>query len=133
MLRGEIGMYSVITVSTCLENPLITRSPLGVAISVRYTRDSVAARTVGRYLRLAKPAISTTGIEEGEAPKPAISITWKQAGEDESKPAISIAGITAGRRSYCEPLAEAIAAIRRFICLDRVHTRMFIKIFIFVI
>src|SRR6266404_376819 len=50
--------------------------------------------TVGRYLRLAKPAISTTGVEEGEA----------------SKPAISIAGITAGRRSYCEPLAEAIAA-----------------------
>src|ERR1700722_3980587 len=35
--------------------------------------------TVGWYLRLAKPAISTTGI-------------------------------TAGRRSYCEPLAEAIGA-----------------------
>jgi transposase len=51
--------------------------------------------TVGRYLRLAKPAISITG---------------KQAGEDESKPAISITGITAGRRSYCQPLAEAIGA-----------------------
>jgi predicted transcriptional regulator len=66
--------------------------------------------TVGRYLRLAKPAISTTSVEEGEAPKPAIPITGKQAREDESKPAISIAGITTGRRSYCEPLAEAIAA-----------------------
>jgi predicted transcriptional regulator len=66
--------------------------------------------TVGRYLRLAKPAISTTGVEEDEAPKPAIPITGKQAGEDESKPAISIAGITAGCRSYCEPLAEVIAA-----------------------
>jgi hypothetical protein len=40
---------------------------------------------------LAKPAISTTGVEEGEAPKPAIPITGKQAGEGESKPAISIA------------------------------------------
>jgi len=66
--------------------------------------------TVGRYLRLAKPAIPTTGVEEGAAAKPAISITGKQAGQDESKPAISITGIGAGRRSYCEPLTEAIAA-----------------------
>ena len=43
--------------------------------------------TVGRYLRLAKPAISTTGIEE--------------AGE--AKPAISIAGNGVGRKSQCEP------------------------------
>jgi hypothetical protein len=50
--------------------------------------------TVGRYLRLAKPAISTTGAEEGAAAKPAISIT----------------DIGAGRRSYCEALAEVIAA-----------------------
>jgi transposase len=66
--------------------------------------------TVGRYLRLAKPAISTAGAEEGAAAKPAISITGKQAREEESKPAISIAGITPGRRSYCQPLAEAITA-----------------------
>jgi predicted transcriptional regulator len=51
--------------------------------------------TVGRYLRLSKPAISITGKEQGDA---------------ESKPAISITGIGAGRRSHCEPLAEAIAA-----------------------
>jgi predicted transcriptional regulator len=66
--------------------------------------------TVGRYLRLAKPAISTAGAEEGAAAKPAISITGKQAREEESKPAISIAGITPGRRSYCQPLAKAITA-----------------------
>jgi len=50
--------------------------------------------TVGRYLRLAKPAIPTTGAEEGASSKPAISIT----------------GIGAGRRSQCEPLADVIAA-----------------------
>ena len=51
--------------------------------------------TVGRYLRL---------------PKPAISITGNLAGKEESKPAISIAGTGAGRRSRCEGLAEVIAA-----------------------
>src|ERR1700724_4580465 len=51
--------------------------------------------TVGRYLRL---------------PKPAISITGNLAGKEESKPALSIAGIGAGRRSRCEGLAEVIAA-----------------------
>ena len=66
--------------------------------------------TVGRYLRLAKPAIVTTGDEEGAGAKPAIPITGNQAGQDESKPAISITGIASGRRSYCEPLAEEIAA-----------------------
>jgi transposase len=50
--------------------------------------------TVGRYLRLAKPAISTTGIE----------------GVGKAKPTISTAGKSAGRRSQCEPLAEAIGA-----------------------
>jgi hypothetical protein len=59
---------------------------------------------------LAKPAISTAGVEEGEAAKPAISITGKLAEKSEPKPAISITGTAAGRRSYCEPLAEAIAA-----------------------
>jgi hypothetical protein len=47
----------------------------------------IDGETVGRYLRLAKPAISTTGIEE--------------AGE--AKPAISIAGNGVGRKSQCEP------------------------------
>ena len=47
---------------------------------------------VGRYLRLAKPAIPTTGSEEA----------------CESKPAISTTGSAAGRKSQCEPLLEAI-------------------------
>jgi transposase len=50
--------------------------------------------TVGRYLRLAKPAISTAGIEE----------------PCEAKPAISTTGSLAGRKSQCEPLADAILA-----------------------
>ncbi len=66
--------------------------------------------TVGRYLRLPKPAISAAGFEDGAAPKPAISITGNLAGKEESKPAISIAGTGAGRRSRCEGLAEVIAA-----------------------
>jgi transposase len=76
-----------------------------IASELRINRE-----TVGRYLRLAKPAISTTGVEEGAGAKPAISITGNQAEQDEPKPAISITGVAAGRRSYCEPLAEAIAA-----------------------
>ena len=66
--------------------------------------------TVRRYLRLANPAISIAGSEEGADRKPAISITGKQAGATQSKPAISIAGIGAGRRNRCECLAEVIAA-----------------------
>ena len=66
--------------------------------------------TVGRYLRLPKPTISTTGFEDGETPKPAISITGNLAGKEESKPAISIAGTGAGRRSRCAGLAEIIGA-----------------------
>ncbi len=54
----------------------------------------VNRETVGRYLRLAKPAISTTGFEAS----------------CDVKPAISTAGTVAGRKSQCEPLAEAIAA-----------------------
>jgi transposase len=53
--------------------------------------------TVGRYLllaSLAKPAISTPGVE----------------GDNESKPAISTPGKGVGRRSQCEPLAEVISA-----------------------
>ena len=50
--------------------------------------------TVGRYLRLAKPAISTAGAE----------------GDEEAKPANSTAGKNGGRKSQCEPLFETIAA-----------------------
>jgi predicted transcriptional regulator len=65
--------------------------------------------TVGRYLPLSKPAISTTGFEDGHSPKPAISITGNLAEKRAAKPAISIAGIGAGRRSHCEGFAELIA------------------------
>jgi hypothetical protein len=44
-------------------------------------------QTVGRYLRLAKPAISTAGLEE----------------PFQAKQAISTAGPIAGRDSQCEP------------------------------
>jgi hypothetical protein len=37
-------------------------------------------------------------------------VTGKQAGDTQSKPAISIAGVGAGRRSRCERLAEVIGA-----------------------
>jgi len=50
--------------------------------------------TVGRYLRLGNRAIAIAGSEDGSDRKPAISIT----------------GISAGRRSHCEPLTEVIAA-----------------------
>ena len=55
--------------------------------------------TVRRYLRLAKPAISIAGSEEA-----------RFRGEADRKPAISIAGVGAGRRSRCESLAEVIGA-----------------------
>ena len=65
--------------------------------------------TVRRYLRLAKPAISTAGSEEGADRNPAISTTgFEEAGE--VKPAISTAGNGVGRKSQCEALAEVILA-----------------------
>jgi hypothetical protein len=50
--------------------------------------------TVGRYLRLAKPAISTSGLEEVR----------------DVKPTISTAGNGIGRKSQREPLAKVIIA-----------------------
>ena len=41
------------------------------------------SRDGGRFLRLAKPAISTTGVEKSAAAKPAISITGIGAGAQE--------------------------------------------------
>ena len=76
--------------------------------------------TVGRYLRLAKPAISTTGLaakpaiptagsEAAGEVKPAIPTAgFEEAGEAE--PAISTAGNGVGRKGQCEPLAEVIKA-----------------------
>ena len=50
--------------------------------------------TVGRYFRLAKPSISTTGSEGGK----------------EAKPANATAGKSGGRKSQCEPFFGTIAA-----------------------
>jgi hypothetical protein len=55
----------------------------------------VNRETIGRYLRLSKPAISIIG---------------SLAEKGESKPTISIAGIGAGRRSRYEVFTEVIAA-----------------------
>jgi len=65
--------------------------------------------TVGRYLRLAKPAISTTGLEEAGQAKSAISIAGLEEAS-EVKPAISTVGNGVGRKSQCEPLAAVIMA-----------------------
>ena len=51
--------------------------------------------TVGRYLRLAKPAISITGSPKGQG---------------ESKPANLITGASGGRKSCCEAFTELIDA-----------------------
>jgi predicted transcriptional regulator len=76
----------------------------------RIAKDlGINRETVGRYLRLSKPAISIAGFEDGQSGKPAISITGNLAEKRESKPAISIAGIGAGRRGRCEVFAEVIA------------------------
>jgi DNA replication protein DnaC len=75
-------------------------------------------------LLLAEPAISTAGIEGAGKEKPAISTAGTEGageaepaistagveGTGEAKPAISTAGKSIGRRSQCEPLAEAIMA-----------------------
>ena len=80
--------------------------------------------TVGRYLRLAKPAISTTGLEGAGEAKPAIPTAGSEAAGEvkpaiptagfeeagEAEPAISTAGNGVGRKSQCEPLAEVIKA-----------------------
>jgi hypothetical protein len=74
--------------------------PLNHPLDLRWSQRRIAKElginreTVGRYLRLPKPAISITGSEESEDPKPGISI----------------AGTGAGRRSRCESFAELIAA-----------------------
>jgi len=66
--------------------------------------------TVRRYIGLSKPAISTIGLEDRADRKPAISIAGNEEESSGPKPAISTAGIGAGRKSQCEPLTELIAA-----------------------
>src|SRR6516225_4107009 len=102
------GMSNVLKVS--LQTTIYSLADRGWSQRRIASELGINRETVGRYLRLAKPAILTTGDEEGADAKPAIPITGNQAGQDESKPAISITGVASGRRSYCEPSAEEIAA-----------------------
>jgi hypothetical protein len=104
----SMGMSNVLKVS--LQTTIYSLAQRGWSQRRIAKELGINRETVGRYLRLSKPAISTTGFEDGQSPKPAISITGNLAGKRESKPAISIAGIGAGRRSRCEVFAEAIAA-----------------------
>ena len=91
-MRDQWGMSNVLKVS--LQATIYSLHGRGWSRR-RIARElGINRETVGRYLRLAKPAISTAGLEE--------------AGE--AKPAISTAGNGVGRKSQCEPLAEVIKA-----------------------
>jgi transposase len=91
-MRDQWGMSNSLKVS--LQTTIYSLSDRGWSRR-RIARElGIDRETVGRYLRLAKPAISTAGLEE--------------AGE--AKPAILIAGNGVGRKSQCEPLAEVIKA-----------------------
>jgi transposase len=91
-MQDQWGMSNVLKVS--LQETICTLHGRGWSRR-RIARElGIDRETVGRYLLLAKPAISTTGSEE--------------AGE--VKPAISTAGNGVGRKSQCEPLAEVIVA-----------------------
>src|ERR1700746_789437 len=91
-MQDQWGMSNVLKVS--LQETICTLDGRGWSRR-RIARElGINRETVGRYLLLAKPAISTAGVE----------------GTSEAKPAISIAGKSVGRKSQCEPLAEAIMA-----------------------
>ena len=91
-MRDQWGMSNVLKVS--LQATIYSLHGRGWSRR-RIARElGIDRETVGRYLLLAKPAISTTGVE----------------GTGEAKPAISTAGKGTGRKSQCEPLAEAIMA-----------------------
>lgn len=63
-------------------------------------------KTVGSYVKPAKPAIPTTG----------------SGGANEAKPAISTAGCKAGRRSFCEPHRSVIeVALQAGLSAQRIH------------
>ena len=73
-MQDQWGMSNVLKVS--LEKTICTL--YGRAWSRRRVARELGIdrETVGRYLLLAKPAISTTGSEEAGEAKPAISTAW---------------------------------------------------------
>ena len=106
-MRDQWGMSNVLTVS--LQATIYSLHDRGWSRR-RIARElGIDRETVGRYLLLAKPAISTAGVEGTGEAKPAISTAGIE-GTSEAKPAISTAGKSTGRKSQCEPLAEAIMA-----------------------
>src|SRR5258708_9998007 len=89
-MRDQWGMSNVLKVS--LQTTIHSLHDHGWSRR-RIARElGIDRETVGRYLRLAKPAISTPGVE----------------GVGEVKPAISTPGKAVGRKSQCEPLVEGI-------------------------
>jgi transposase len=91
-MQDQWGMSNILKVS--LQETICTLDGRGWSRR-RIARElGIDRQTVGRYLLLAKPAISTTGSEE--------------AGEVKS--AISTPGKSVGRKSQCEPLVEVIMA-----------------------
>jgi len=91
-MRDQWGMSNVLKVS--LQTTIHSLHDRGWSRR-RIARElGIDRETVGRYLRLAKPAISTPGVE----------------GVGEVKPAISTSGKGVGRKSQCEPLVEVITA-----------------------
>ena len=94
-MRDQWGMSNVLKVS--LQATIDSLHERGWSRR-RIARElGIDRETVGRYLllaRLAKPAISTAGVE----------------GVGETKPAISTPGKGVGRKSQCEPLIEVITA-----------------------
>jgi len=91
-MQDQWGMSNVLKVS--LQETICTLDGRGWSRR-RIARElGIDRETVGRYLRLAKPAISIPGSEEAS----------------EAKPAISTPGNGVGRKSQCEPLAEVIKA-----------------------
>jgi hypothetical protein len=110
-VRDEWSMSNSLKVS--LQTTIYSLSDRGWSRR-RIARElGIDRETVGRYLRLAKPAISTTGLEGADEAKPAIPTAgFEEAGEAEPaiEPAISTAGNGVGRKSQCEPLAEVIKA-----------------------
>src|SRR6202011_2739146 len=106
-MRDQWGMSNVLKVS--LQATIYSLHDRGWSRR-RIARElGIDRETVGRYLLLAEPAISTAGIEGAGKEKPAISTAGTE-GAGEAEPAISTAGKSIGRRSQCEPLAEAIMA-----------------------
>jgi transposase len=121
-MRDQWGMSNVLKVS--LQATIYSLHDRGWSRR-RIARElGIDRETVGRYLLLAKPAISTTGVEGSGEAKPAISTAGTEGsgeakpaistagaeGTCEAKPAISTAGKNIGRKSQCEPLAEVIMA-----------------------